>query len=163
MRHRKSGRRLSRGSAHRAAMLSNMLVSLVKSERIVTTLGRAKELSKLADKAVTLAKKNTQASITKLTSLVRNEREIVIDKLLKELAPRFKNRNGGYTRVLKYGFRRGDGAPTAIIEYLPADEKAAKVVADSIEEETIETTSEETTSEETKVEETISEETKTEE
>ena len=151
MRHKKSGRRLSRGSAHRAAMLSNMLGSLVKHERIITTLGKAKELSKLADKAVTLAKKNTTASITKLSSLVRNEREIVIDKLLKNLGPRFKNRNGGYTRVLKYGFRRGDGAPTAIIEYLPADEKAANVVADSIDNEVVETTT--TTVEETKTEE----------
>ncbi len=149
MRHRKSGRRLSRGSAHRAAMLSNMLISLVKHERIITTLGRAKELSKLADRAVTLAKKNTHASINKLSSLVRTEREIVIDKLLKELAPRFEKRNGGYTRVLKYGFRRGDGAPTAIIEYLPADEKAAKVVADSIDEEVVETVP----AEETKTEE----------
>lgn len=123
MRHRKAGRRLNRNSSHREAMLCNMLNSLVKSERITTTLGRAKELQKLADKAVTLAKKNTSASITSLTRMVKTEREIVITKLLKELGPRFQDRNGGYTRVIKLGFRRGDGAATAIVEYLKDDEK----------------------------------------
>ena len=107
-------------------MLCNLLNSLVKSERIQTTLMRAKELQKVADKAVTLAKKNTAASITQLSKLVKSDREIVITKLLKELGPRFAAREGGYTRIIKLGFRRGDAAPTAIIEYLGADESVKK-------------------------------------
>jgi large subunit ribosomal protein L17 len=126
MRHRKSGRRLNRDSSHREAMLCNLLNSLVKSERIQTTVGRAKELQKIADKAVTLAKKNTTASISQLTKMVKSDREEVITKLLREIGPRFAERNGGYTRVVKLGFRRGDAAPTAIIEYLKADETIAK-------------------------------------
>jgi large subunit ribosomal protein L17 len=87
---------------------------------------RAKELQKVADKAVTLAKKNTAASITQLSKLVKSDREIVITKLLKELGPRFAAREGGYTRIIKLGFRRGDAAPTAIIEYLGTDEAVKK-------------------------------------
>ncbi|MBP5201796.1 50S ribosomal protein L17 [bacterium] len=126
MRHRKAGRKLNRNSSHREAMLCNLLNSLVKSERIQTTLIRAKELQKIADKAVTLAKKNTPASITQLSKLVKSDREIVITKLLKEIGPRFAAREGGYTRIIKLGFRRGDAAPTAIIEYLGADESVKK-------------------------------------
>ena len=126
MRHKKAGRKLNRNSSHREAMLCNLLNSLVKSERIQTTLMRAKELQKIADKAVTLAKKNTTASITQLSKLVKSDREEVITKLLKEIGPRFANREGGYTRIIKLGFRRGDAAPTALIEYLGADETAKK-------------------------------------
>ena len=126
MRHKKAGRQLNRNSSHREAMLCNLLNSLVKSERIQTTLMRAKELQKIADKAVTLAKKNTTASITQLSKLVKSDREEVITKLLKEIGPRFANREGGYTRIIKLGFRRGDAAPTALIEYLGADETAKK-------------------------------------
>jgi large subunit ribosomal protein L17 len=126
MRHRKAGRKLNRNSSHREAMLCNLLNSLVKSERLHTTVGKAKELQKIADKAVTLAKKNTAASISQLTKIVKTEREIVITKLLKELGPRFEKREGGYTRILKTGFRRGDAAPTVIIEYLGADESLIK-------------------------------------
>jgi len=126
MRHRKVGRKLNRNSSHREAMLCNLLNSLVKSERIQTTLMRAKELQKIADKAVTLAKKNTAASITQLSKLVKSDREEVITKLLKELGPRFATREGGYTRIIKLGFRRGDAAPTALIEYLGADESVKK-------------------------------------
>lgn len=126
MRHRKAGRKLNRDSSHREAMLCNMLNSLVKNERIQTTFGRAKELQKIADKAVTLAKKNTTASITQLTKIVKSDREEVIAKLLKEIGPRFASRAGGYTRIIKVGFRRGDAAPTVIIEYLGADEQPSK-------------------------------------
>ena len=126
MRHKKAGRKLNRNSSHREAMLCNLLNSLVKSERIQTTLMRAKELQKIADKAVTLAKKNTTASITQLSKLVKSDREEVITKLLKEIGPRFANREGGYTRIIKLGFRRGDAAPTALIEYLGADETVKK-------------------------------------
>ena len=126
MRHKKAGRKLNRNSSHREAMICNLLNSLVKSERIQTTLIRAKELQKVADKAITLAKKNTTASITQLSKLVKSDREEVITKLLKELGPRFANREGGYTRIIKLGFRRGDAAPTALIEYLGADESVKK-------------------------------------
>ena len=126
MRHKKAGRKLNRNSSHREAMLCNLLNSLVKSERIQTTLIRAKELQKIADKAITLAKKNTTASITQLSKLVKSDREEVITKLLRELGPRFATREGGYTRIIKLGFRRGDAAPTALIEYLGADETAKK-------------------------------------
>ncbi len=126
MRHKRAGRKLNRNSSHREAMLCNLLNSLVKSERIQTTLIRAKELQKVADKAITLAKKNTTASITQLSKLVKSDREEVITKLLKELGPRFANREGGYTRIIKLGFRRGDAAPTALIEYLGADESVKK-------------------------------------
>lgn len=123
MRHRKAGRKLGRKSSHREALLCNLLNALVKNERIETTLGRAKELKRVADKAVTLAKKNTQASITQLSKVVKSEREVVIAKLLNDLAPRFAQREGGYTRIIKLGFRRGDAAPTAVVEYLKADEQ----------------------------------------
>ena len=126
MRHKKAGRKLNRNSSHREAMLCNLLNSLVKSERIQTTLMRAKELQKIADKAITLSKKNTTASITQLSKLVKSDREEVITKLLRELGPRFATREGGYTRIIKLGFRRGDAAPTALIEYLGADETAKK-------------------------------------
>ena len=126
MRHKRVGRKLNRNSSHREAMLCNLLNSLVKSERIQTTLIRAKELQKIADKAVTLAKKNTTASITQLSKLVKSDREEVITKLLKEIGPRFANREGGYTRIIKLGFRRGDAAPTALIEYLSAGETVKK-------------------------------------
>jgi len=127
MRHRKAGRRLGRKSSHRKAMMNNLLSSLIKHERITTTLGRAKELKIIADKIITLAKKNTSASITSISRQIISEREIVIDKLLKDLGPRFKERNGGYTRIIKLGYRRGDGAPTAIVEYLGEDESVSKM------------------------------------
>lgn len=130
MRHKKTGRKLGRNSTQREALMLGLLQSLVKHERITTTVTRAKELRIIAEKAVTLAKKNTQASITQLTRYIHSERELLITKLLKELAPRFAGRNGGYTRIIKLGTRRGDAAPTAIIEYLPDAnaEKAEKPV-----------------------------------
>ncbi len=131
MRHRNKGKRLGRESSHRNAMMTNLLISLVKHERLTTTLVRAKELSILADKIITLAKKNTQASIVELTKYIKSEREIVIPKLVNELAPRFSARAGGYTRVVKLGYRRGDAAPTAVIEYLDskiADPKEVAIV-----------------------------------
>ncbi len=132
MRHRKAGKRLGRPSAHRKAMMTNLLASLVKHERIVTTLVRAKELSKIADKVITLAKKGTDASMIQLARHLKYERTLVITKLVKEIAPRLQDRQGGYTRVIKLGFRRGDGAETAIVEYVGAD---ANIVPKEIKEE----------------------------
>jgi large subunit ribosomal protein L17 len=119
MRHKKAGRKLGRNSTQREALMLGLLNSIVKYERVKTTVTRAKELRIIAERVVTLAKKNTQASITQLTKYIKSERELLITKLLKELAPRFAARNGGYTRIIKVGARRGDAAPTAIIEYLP--------------------------------------------
>ncbi len=123
MRHKKDGRRLGRPSDHRDAMIHNLLNSLVKHERITTTLTRAKELRRVADKVITLAKKNTAATLAELTKFIKSEREELIKKLVEELAPRFAARKGGYTRIIKLGSRRGDAAPTAIIEYLSEDVK----------------------------------------
>lgn len=118
MRHRKDNKRLSRPTAHREAMLTNLLQSLIKHGRITTTLVRAKELRRLADRVVTIAKRRTAAAYAQLTKYIKSERELLIPKLMEEIAPKFAERKGGYTRVVKLGFRRGDAAPTAIIEYL---------------------------------------------
>jgi len=139
MRHKKDNKRLGRPTAHREAMLTNLLQSLIKHGRITTTLVRAKELQRLADRIVTIAKRRTQAAYVQLTKYIKSERETLIPKLMEEIAPKFAERKGGYTRVVKLGFRRGDAAPTAIIEYLsevimgkpaveetPAEEKPAK-------------------------------------
>lgn len=118
MRHKKDNKRLGRPTEHREAMLTNLLQSLIKHGRITTTLVRAKELQRLADRVVTIAKKRSHAAYVQLTKYIKSEREILIPKLMEEIAPKFAERNGGYTRVVKLGFRRGDAAPTAIIEYL---------------------------------------------
>lgn len=118
MRHKKDNKRLGRPTAHREAMLTNLLQSLVKHGRITTTLVRAKELQRLADRIVTIAKRRSQAAYVQLTKYIKSERELLITKLMEEIAPKFADRKGGYTRVVKLGFRRGDAAPTAIIEYL---------------------------------------------
>jgi len=118
MRHRKDNRRLSRPSAHREALLTNLLQALVKHGRIVTTVARAKELKRIADRVITIAKRRSHAAYVQLSRYIKAEREILIPKLMEEIAPKFASRNGGYTRIIKLGFRRGDAAPTAIIEYL---------------------------------------------
>lgn len=114
MRHGMAQRKLNRKSQHRKAMFSNMAISLIKHEQIVTTLPKAKEMRRVADRLITLGKRGNlharrQASIT-----VRDNTQL--QKLFGELAERYKNRNGGYTRVLKAGFRYGDMAPLAVIE-----------------------------------------------
>ena len=109
MRHRKHGRRFSRDSGHRQAMFSNMAASLIKHEQIVTTLAKAKDLRRVMDKYITLAKKGDLHSRRLAASRLRDE--AMVKKLFDTLAPRYKERNGGYTRVLKAGFRYGDSAP----------------------------------------------------
>ena len=129
MRHRKAGRRFSRDSAHRQAMFSNMAASLIEHEQIVTTLAKAKDLRRVVDKYITLAKKGDLNSRRLAASRLRNED--MAKKLFDVLAPRYKDRNGGYTRVLKAGFRYGDSAPRAVIELVDRDEsvKGAKDLA----------------------------------
>jgi large subunit ribosomal protein L17 len=114
MRHRHGQRKLNRTSSHRVAMLRNMTVSLFMHEAIKTTLPKAKELRKVAEPLITLAKEPTLAHRRLAFDRLR-DRDIVT-KLFNELGPRYKARPGGYTRILKFGFRQGDNAPMALIE-----------------------------------------------
>src|SRR6476659_8973856 len=116
MRHRHGLRKLNRTSSHRLAMLRNMTVSLLKYEAIKTTLPKAKELRKVAEPIITLGKNPTLANKRLAFSRLR-DREMVV-KLFDELGPRYKARNGGYLRILKFGFREGDNAPMALVELL---------------------------------------------
>ena len=125
MRHKKTGRRFSRDSAHRQAMFANMAASLVKHEQIVTTLAKAKDLRRVMDKYITLAKKGDLNSRRVAASRMRDE--AMVKKLFDVLGPRYKERNGGYTRVLKAGFRYGDSAPRAVIELVDRDESVKGV------------------------------------
>ena len=120
MRHGNSGRKLNRTAAHRAAMFSNMAAALVKHEQIKTTLPKAKDLKRVMDKYITLAKRGDLNSRRLAASRLRDE--AMAKKLFEVLGPRYKDRNGGYTRVLKAGFRYGDSAPRAVIELVDRDE-----------------------------------------
>ncbi len=123
MRHQVRKKRLDRTSSHRIAMFRNMVTSLIEVERITTTLTKAKMLRSIAEKMVTLAKNGTLHARRQAASVVRTPQ--AVQKLFSELGPRFKDRKGGYTRVLKLGFRHGDGAPMALIEYLGYQSGAA--------------------------------------
>ena len=114
MRHLKSKRKLNKTSSHRKAMLGNMAVALIKHEQIQTTLPKAKELSPFVDKLITLGKKGDLASRKKAYSILPEKKWT--SKIFDELSERYKERDGGYTRVLKAGFRYGDSAPMAVIE-----------------------------------------------
>ena len=114
MRHRKSGRHLNRTSAHRKAMFSNMAASLIEHEIIKTTVPKAKELRRVAEPLITLAKEDTVAN--RRLAFARLRSKAAVGKLFAELGPRFQERPGGYTRILKAGFRAGDAAPVAYIE-----------------------------------------------
>ena len=119
MRHRKSGRRLNRDSGHRQAMFSNMAASLIRHEQIVTTLPKAKDLKRIMDKYITLAKRGDLNSRRLAAARLRDDD--MVKKLFSVLAERYKDRQGGYTRVLKAGFRYGDSAPRAVIELVDRD------------------------------------------
>ena len=114
MRHRKSGRKLNRNSSHRKAMFKNMTASLVEHELIKTTLPKAKELRRVAEPLITLAKKDSVANRRLAFARLRND--AVVGKLFTELGPRYQDRPGGYIRILKCGFRAGDKAPMAYVE-----------------------------------------------
>ncbi len=126
MRHQNSGRKLNRTSAHRLAMLRNMSVSLLRHEQIVTTVPKAKELRRVAEPLITMGKNPTVANRRLAFSRLR-DREIV-GKLFDDLGPRFKNRAGGYLRILKMGFRPGDSAPRALVQLVERVPHAAPVV-----------------------------------
>lgn len=122
MRHRMSGRKLNRTSSHRKAMFSNMVVSLLDHEQIKTTLPKAKELRRIADKMITLGKRGDLHARRQALSVIKDN--AVVSKLFSDLAERYKERNGGYTRVLKAGHRYGDMAPMAVIELVDRDPDA---------------------------------------
>ena len=125
MRHGFGYRKLNRNSEHRKALFKNMLNSLIKYEQIITTLPKAKELKPQIDKAITLGKKNTLHSKKNLFSKLQSKTSV--EKLSKVLSSRYGNRKGGYSRVIRAGFRYGDYAPMAIIELVDRDVQAKKV------------------------------------
>ncbi len=122
MRHRNGARKLNRTSSHRKAMFSNMAVSLLIHEQIKTTLPKAKDLRRVADKMITLGKRGTLHTRRQAFSYLRDD--AAVSKLFGALAERYKDRGGGYTRVLKAGFRYGDNAPMAFIELVDRDPDA---------------------------------------
>jgi large subunit ribosomal protein L17 len=121
MRHRKSGRSLGRKSSHRKAMYKNMAVSLIVHETIRTTLPKAKELRRVVEPLITLAKTDGVARRRLAFDRLRDKQSV--GKLFTELGPRFKDRPGGYLRILKIGFRAGDSAPMALVQLLDQPEK----------------------------------------
>ena len=116
MRHRIKGRKLNRTSAHRKSMFKNLAASLIKYEQIITTLPKAKDLRPIVEKMITLGKKGTLHARRQLISKLPKDAEI--EKVMKEFSERYKDRKGGYVRIIKKGFRYGDSAPMAIIELL---------------------------------------------
>ncbi|NLN38416.1 MAG: 50S ribosomal protein L17 [Smithella sp.] len=125
MYHGKAGRKLGRTSSHREAMFRNMVTSIIKHESIRTTDTIAKELRKLADNMITLGKRGDLHARRQALAIVRDRQ--MVDKLFGELAGRFRDRAGGYTRIVKVGYRFGDNAPVSIIEYLPDEKTKEKV------------------------------------
>ncbi|MDE0003084.1 MAG: 50S ribosomal protein L17 [Rhodospirillaceae bacterium] len=120
MRHRKSGRKLGRNSAHRKAMFRNMAASLFRHETIRTTLPKAKELRRVAEPLITLAKQDGTAR--RRLAFARLRDDAAVGKLFDELGPRFRDRPGGYLRILKIGYRAGDAAPMAVVQLLDQPE-----------------------------------------
>ncbi len=125
MRHRFGYKKLNRTSEHRKALIKNMLNSLIKYEQITTTLPKAKVLKPQAEKIITLGKKKTLQNAKLLISKLQNT--TLANKVKKTLSKRYEKRNGGYTRIIKAGFRYGDNAPMAVIEFVDRDIEAKKV------------------------------------
>ena len=132
MRHRKSGRKLNRNSSHRKAMFKNMASSMVKHEVIKTTLPKAKELRRVIEPLITLAKVDSVAN--RRLAMVRTGDKEVVGKLFNELGPRYEVRLGGYIRILKCGFRTGDKAPMAYVEFVDRPVVEAEEVVEITEE-----------------------------
>ena len=122
MRHRLSGRKLNRTSSHRKALFANMAAALLKHEQITTTLPTAKELRPVVEKLITLGKKGDLSARRRAMAVLRDE--TVTGKLFATIAPRYSDRAGGYTRVMRAGFRHGDMAPLAVIELVDRDPDA---------------------------------------
>ncbi len=124
MRHRQAGRKLGRKTAHRISMFRNQVTAFLDKERIHTTLPRAKELRPIAEKMITLGKRESLHARRQALAFIKDPE--VVSKLFETIAPRFTQRNGGYTRIIKIGFRDGDGAQMAILELLGSEFKPAK-------------------------------------
>ncbi|CAM1635542.1 50S ribosomal protein L17 [Bartonella sp. M0177] len=122
MRHGKSGRKLNRTASHRKAMFANMATSLIEHEQIVTTLPKAKEIRPIVEKLVTLGKRGGLHARRQAISAIRDAKQVA--KLFDTLAPRYATRNGGYLRIMKAGFRAGDNAPLAVVEFVERDVNA---------------------------------------
>ena len=125
MRHGKSGRRLGRTTSHREAMFRNLVTSFLNHEKITTTDAKAKEIRSVAEKMITLGKRGDLHSLRQAASYIREKS--VVTKLFSTIAPRFKDRPGGYTRIVKLGVRQGDAAPVSIIELVEEEMKPQKV------------------------------------
>jgi large subunit ribosomal protein L17 len=123
MRHLKSGRKLSRTSSHRRALIRNLITSLLRDEKIQTTDPKAKELRRWADRVITLGKQASLHARRQVLGIVQDK--AVVRKLFDSIAPRFKDRPGGYTRIIKIGMRRGDAAPISLIELVAGEAGAA--------------------------------------
>jgi len=119
MRHQNSGRKLNRTASHRKAMFANMAASLIQHEQIVTTLPKAKEIRPIVEKLVTLGKRGDLHARRQAISQIRDV--AVVSKLFDAIATRYANRNGGYLRIMKAGYRHGDNAPLAVIEFVDRD------------------------------------------
>jgi large subunit ribosomal protein L17 len=139
MRHGFAGRRLGRSSSHRQAMFANLAVSLIEHEQITTTLPKAKDLRPIVEKLVTLGKRGDLHARRQVIAQIGNE--AVVKRLFETLAPRYATRNGGYLRIMKAGFRHGDNAAMAVIEFVDRD-TSAKGAADRARVEAEEATSE---------------------
>jgi large subunit ribosomal protein L17 len=124
MRHRKNFNKLSRPSSHRLSMLRNLAVSLIKHERIITTVQKAKEARRVVERLITYGKKGTLHARRLCASIVQDNE--VVRKIFGELAERYKNRNGGYTRIIRIGYRKGDGAEQALFELVDRPLKEEK-------------------------------------
>ena len=133
MRHRKSGRQLNRNSSHRKAMFSNMAASLIESEVIKTTLPKAKELRRVVEPLITLAKNDSVANRRQAFARLRDK--AIVGKLFAELGPHFRERPGGYTRIMKCGYRQGDKAPMAYVELVDRPVREVLGEAEMLEEE----------------------------
>ena len=129
MRHGKAGRRLGRTTPHRKALMRNMVTSLLEHERIVTTAPKAKELRKIADQMITLAKRGDLHARRQALSVIRDKK--VVEKLFSQLKDEYMDRNGGYTRIIQTGNRAGDAAPMAIIELVNYTEDRDTDAADN--------------------------------
>ena len=131
MRHRKAGRKLNRTSTHRRALLASLANALIKHEQIATTLPKAKELRRVADRLITLAKRGDLHARRQAFARIRDN--AMVSKLFDTLGPRYAERPGGYTRVMKAGFRYGDSAPMALIELVERDEGAKGLDSGAVE------------------------------
>jgi large subunit ribosomal protein L17 len=136
MRHGKVHRKLNRTAEHRKAMFANMAASLIKHEQIITTLPKAKELRPIVEKLVTLAKKGGLSARRQAVAEMRDA--VQVKKLFDVIAPRYKDRDGGYTRIMKAGFRYGDNAAKAVIEFVDRDVEAKGKDSGPVEEKKVE-------------------------